>query len=262
MESRTRENDLGIVHTWGDGPEVVFLSNPLADPVAWTAQVRDELVSSGYRVTTFEHRPSEFDWQSVVACVTKFVKLRAEPVSLVGWSQGAVIGQEVTLAAGEQVCSAVLLAPYGRQNEIDKMLQQAWDSLAEQGADSVRAVLGLLTAFPAGMLSEDAFVRSFMKSQPGWGNRPDADLRRRSSEFIASYQNRLEALRGVKRPCLVMGFELDSDTFALRAREVANAIPRAEYLELAGLSHAAPFTDPGSVWPPVVSFLREHHLVV
>ncbi|WP_433012908.1 hypothetical protein [Kribbella sp. CA-294648] len=53
--------ELGVVHTWGAGPEVVFLSNPLADPVSWSAGVRDELLKLGYRVTTFEHRPAELD---------------------------------------------------------------------------------------------------------------------------------------------------------------------------------------------------------
>ena len=50
--------ELGVVHTWGSGsgPEVVFLSNPLADPVGWSAGVRDELLGLGYSVTTFEHR--------------------------------------------------------------------------------------------------------------------------------------------------------------------------------------------------------------
>ena len=56
-----------------------------------------------------------------------------------------------------------------------------------------------------------------------------------------------------------MGFELDTDTFAARAREVAQAIPGGEYIELPGLGHAAPFTDPGLMWPRVVSFLEEHH---
>jgi hypothetical protein len=45
---------------------VVFLSNPLADPVSWSAPVRGERLELGYRVTTFEHRPQKLDWGSAV----------------------------------------------------------------------------------------------------------------------------------------------------------------------------------------------------
>lgn len=120
------KDELGIAHSWGSGPEVIFLSNPLADAVEWTSGVRSDLVSRGYRVTAFEHRPSAFDWQNVVACVSEFVDRRSEPVSLVGWSQGAAIAQEVALENEGRVQAAVLLATYGRQSEIDKLLQQSW----------------------------------------------------------------------------------------------------------------------------------------
>ena len=86
---------------------------------------------------------------------------------------------------GERVRSAALLAPYGRHNEIDNVLQQAWDSLAEQGADSVRVVLGLLTAIPRRMFSGDAFCSEFYRVTTGVGDRPEADPRRRSSPLVA-----------------------------------------------------------------------------
>lgn len=63
----------------------------------------------------------------------------------------------------------------------------------------------------------------------------------------------------MKTPCLVMGFELDTDTFAARAREVAEAIPHAQYVELKGVAHAAPISDPAHVWPLVTDFLQRHH---
>jgi len=62
----------------------------------------------------------------------------------------------------------------------------------------------------------------------------------------------------LKLPASSWGFELDTDTFAARAREVAQVLPAATYVELPGLAHAAPITDPDRVWPPVVTFLRRH----
>jgi len=251
-------DELGVSHSWGTGPEVIFLSNPLADPVAWSAPVRNELLSLGYKVTTFEHRPGDSDWQSVVACVTTFIGRRPEPVALIGWSQGAAIAQEVALAAESRVRAAVLLATYGRQNEIDRLLQDSWDYLAQNGPDSLRAVLRLLTAFSPDQLADDSLVRLLLE-QPGWAEKSDLDLRRRAASFIATYQDRIGSLTAVRRPCLVMGFELDTDTFAARALEVAHALPDAEYVEVSGVGHAAPLSDPALVWPPVVAFLGRHH---
>lgn len=56
-----------------------------------------------------------------------------------------------------------------------------------------------------------------------------------------------------------MGFELDTDTFAARAREVVDVIPDATFVELAGLGHAAPLSAPAQVWPPVVGFVQRNH---
>lgn len=258
MVKQTRD-ELGIAHSWGSGPEVIFLSNPLADPMEWLAGVCGELVSLGYQVTTFEHRSNAFDWRSVVACVAEFVDRRNEPVSLVGWSQGAAIAQEVALETEGRVEAAVLLATYGRQNEIDKILQKSWDHLAEGGSDTLRAALRFLTAFPAERLSDDEFIRSLMSPRFGWPSKPDLDLRQRAATFIETYQDRLGALSELQVPCLVMGFEQDTDTYAARAREVAEALPLGRYLELPAMGHAAPISDPEAVWPPVIDFLSRHH---
>lgn len=184
---------------------------------------------------------------------------REAPVALVGWSQGAVVAQEVALAASDRVRAAVLLAPYGRQNQIDVLLQEAWDDLLDHGTDGLRLILNMLTAFPPERLADDDFVAHMRAVQRDWSGPPDPGARRRSAAFIASYQDRLAHLADIAVPCLVGGLELDVDTFAVRAREVADAISAAEYLELPGLGHAAPATEPHQVWPPVLSFLARHH---
>lgn len=237
MGEQQEDSSLGLVRSWGAGREVVVLSNPLVDPSDWSAPVRGTLVSRGYRVTTFEHQPVADDWRSVVECVSEFIDGRPAPVAVLGWSQGAAIAQEAALACGEQVTCAALLATYGRQNEADKVLQACLSTLAaaDDDLDPVRLAVGLLTAFPPGQLADDAFVRRMTTLQPAWAARPDPDARRRASAFVASYQDRLEALSDVAAACLVMAFELDTDTFAARARKVAAAIPGATYLELPDL---------------------------
>lgn len=253
--ARREVNALGVAHWWGAGPEVVFLSNPLANPVQWSSSVREELLLRGYRVTTFEHRSSG-EWRSVVECILEFLADRRPPVALVGWSQGAAIAQEVALAAKDTVGAVVLIATYGRQNAIDRVLQQAWATLPDREDDPLRLALGFLSSFPPDRLADDHFVERMCDLQPEWAGPPDPDARRRAASFISSYQNRLPALQNIDVPCLVMGFERDTDTFVSRAQEVADAIPGSEYIEAPDLGHAAPISDPSKVWPVVTDFLN------
>lgn len=259
--SDVADGEFGISHTWGQGREVVFLSNPLADPVSWSGAARGPLVDAGYLVTTFEHRCRGLDWRSAVSCITDFVCARPAPVALVGWSQGAALAQEVALAVPDHVTCAALLATYGRQNEIDAILQAGWDMLAAGGAelDPLRLAMSLLTAFPPEQLAQDDFVARMRGSQQEWAGQPDGERRRRSAGFIASYQDRLPHLATLRVPCLVMGFGLDCDTYAARAREVGSAIKTATYVELPGLGHAAPVSAAQQVWPPVIRFIQLHH---
>jgi hypothetical protein len=53
-----------------------------------------------------------------------------------------------------------------------------------------------------------------------------------------------------------MGFGLDCDTYAARAREVGSAIKTATYVELPGLGHAAPVSAAQDVWPPAIRDTR------
>lgn len=239
---------------------MVFLSNPQTDAIWWTEPVRDRLVAEGYTAMLLEHEAANTDWRSVVAGVSAFIRDRHDPVSLVGWSLGATIAQEVALERPESVTSATLLASYGRPNEIDRLYQECWDTLSagDEHLDPLRLALSLLTAFPAEKLADDAFVSHMRRIQDEWATRPDPVKRRRASDYISGYRDRLVALSAVRVPCLVMGFELDTDTFATRAREVSDAIPTARYVEVIGAGHLAPVTHPQEVWPVVLDFLASH----
>lgn len=118
--------------------------------MSWSTDVRSDLLALGYQVTTFQHRPQQLDWRNAVSSVDAFIARRREPVALIGWSQGAAIAQEAALVAGDRVRCAVLLATYGRQNELDRILQEAWQrpAVADDDLDYLRLVAGLLTAFP------------------------------------------------------------------------------------------------------------------
>ena len=93
-----------------------------------------------------------------------------------------------------------------------------------------------------------------LAAAPAWkGNGPEgqwaADL---------AYDGRLEALAGVRRPCLVIAFEHDLVTPPALGREVAAAIPGARYVEVPGCGHLGPIEDPAAVVGVMTAFFGEH----
>jgi pimeloyl-ACP methyl ester carboxylesterase len=254
--------NVGRYERYGQGPPVLILSNPQADPAWWAHPYVAALEADGYEVITFVHTGSSFAPEAVVKDIAALVEhLDCAPIRLLGWSQGAAIAQEVTLQCPERVHAAALIAGYGRQNSVDRLLQQAWTVLADsdEELEPVRLALQLLTAYPPALLGEDGFVDRHLAGLRRWSAEPNptTDSRARSAAFINGYQNRLAALAGVRRPCLSIGFELDADTFAVRAREVADAIPGCRYLEIADAGHLTPVTHSHLVIEPVMSFFRE-----
>jgi pimeloyl-ACP methyl ester carboxylesterase len=253
---------IGRYREVGQGRPVVILSNPQADPGWWAVPLVAALAGAGYRVVTFVHGGSDHSPDGVVADVSALLdRLGDEPVRVLGWSQGAAIAQEVALRRPDRVVAAALIAGYGRQNSADRSLQEAWQVLDTAGPelDPVRLVMLMLTSYPPEMLGNDAFLDPLLPGLRQWsaGTGSSSPARSRSREFIDGYQERLGALAEVRVPCLVIGFEQDADTFVVRAREVAAAIPGSRYLELPGAGHLTPVTQPERVVTPILQFFRE-----
>jgi len=251
---------VGTWNEFGKGPPVLILSSPLADPSTWCPPFVSALTTAGFRAITFVHEGSDYEAFAVVRDVVIVAEQNSEKVRLLGWSQGAAIAQEVALIRPDLVTCAALIATYGRQNRIDRLLQDAWQAFTASGADLTPAqqALMLLTSYPPQTLGDDRAYESLANGVVSWAlSSLVGDKRRRASAFIASYQDRLQALSAIDVPCLVMGFELDADTFAERVREVAEAIPSSRYVELAGAGHLTPVTDPQTVIQPVLEFFSE-----
>lgn len=258
---------VGRYERHGAGPPVLILSSPQADPAWWARPYLTALNAVGYEAVTFVHTAESVDPTDVVRDVVALIEhLDIAPVRLLGWSQGAAIAQEVALLRPDAVVAAAMVAGYGRQNSFDRLAQSAWATLRASGTeyDSVRLALLFLTGFPPDMLGDDAFVDARL---PGMRETlgelaGKSDSGERSAAFITAYQDRLSALADMKVPCLSIGFELDTDTFVARAREVAAAIPGCRYHEVADAGHLAPITQPDLIAAPVLAFFRDidrHH---
>lgn len=252
---------IGRYERRGQGPPVVILSNPQADPAWWAAPFTAALADAGYEAISFVHAGPSWAPDAVARDVAAFIEhAGAAPARLLGWSQGAAIAQEMALLRPDLVSAAALIATYGRQNAMDRVLQDAWRALDAAGPelDPARTALLLLTSYPPRQLGDDASAAALAAgaARQAAARGRDPEPRQRSAAFIAAYQDRLAALAAVTVPCLVMGFADDADTFAARAREVARAIPASEYLELPGAGHLTPVTSPDLVIGPVLDFYR------
>lgn len=260
QEEPAELSGVGRYRRRGAGPVVLVLSNPQADPSWWATSLSTALVGAGYEVVTFVHTGPGTSPPEVADDVARLVEhLDAGPVRLLGWSQGAAIAQETTVRHAHLVTAAVLIAPYGRQNAMDRVLQEAWATLHRAGdeLDPVRLAMLLLTSYPAAQLGDDAVAAPVIEAVRQHASRAgaDPDAQRRAAEFITGYQDRLPGLSGVRVPCLVIGFHDDADTFVVRAREVAAALPDSRYVELADAGHLAPVDQPDRVAAPVLEFL-------
>jgi len=253
---------VGRYQRHGQGPAVVILSSPLADPGRWASPFVSALVDVGYEVVLFVHTGPSYAPQDVVTDVARFIEhLGSGPVRLLGWSQGAAIAQEVALARPDLIAAATLIATYGRQGSIERILQNAWSALdgAGEELDPARLAMLLLTGYPPRRLGDDACTDALISGARRWSAKraSDPQARQRSAEFIAAYQERLSALAAITVPCLVIGFSHDADTFVSRSRQVATAIPDSRYVELPDAGHLAPLTDTSRVIEPILAFFAE-----
>jgi pimeloyl-ACP methyl ester carboxylesterase len=254
---------IGRWQVFGQGRPVVILSNPQVDPGWWASSIVAALTDADYQAVTFVHTGADHSPEGVARDVSALLDhLGTEPVRLLGWSQGAVIAQEVALLRPDRVAAAALIATYGRQNTMDRLLQEAWRTLDTAGSelDPVRLAMLLLTSYPPDVLGDDTFLDGLLPGARTWsaGTGSISDGRVRSQAFIDAYQDRLGALAGIRVPCLVIGFEQDADTGVRRAQEVAAAIPDSRYLQLPGAGHLTPVTQPERVTAPIVQFFDAH----
>lgn len=239
--------DIGPVHMWyehrGEGEPLLLLHGGLDTNALWVAQL--EALVGHYRVYAPERRghghtadvDGRLSYDVMAHDMVAFVdKVVGEPVRVVGWSDGAIVGLLMAMARPDLVRSLVLIGGAadvaGYVPEFHKIARLPGDSEEFQ---SFRAVYGAVS--PDG---PEHWPVVFGKVTAMWQSEPHLPV------------DDLEAVRAAT--LLVCG---DDDLVSLEHTvAMYRAIPGAELAVIPGTSHLAPLEKPDLVNRVLLDFLR------
>ncbi|MCS0600838.1 alpha/beta hydrolase [Streptomyces sp. LP11] len=245
----------------GDGEPVLLVAGSGAAGRVWDLHQVPALRAAGFRVLTFDRRPlqetsSPPDPRALAAELSHVLaELGLPGCRAVGASFGGEVVQELMLSRPELVTRAVLMATRGRGDLSGRTMADAERELAAAGvrlppryAAWQRAVLNLS---PATWRREDELL--------DWLDLFEAAERAGTAPVPVPAggepADRLAALGRVSVPVLVLGFEHDLIVPPWLCREVAGALPRGRYAELAECGHYGYLERPAEVNAALLEFL-------
>ncbi|GGK59445.1 alpha/beta fold hydrolase [Nocardia camponoti] len=239
---RTKGTDVA-----GGGPLVVLIMGTGSPGRVWDLHQVPALVAAGYRVCTFDNRGIAPSFESaagiriddLVADTAALIEFLGEgPAFVVGTSMGARVAQELALVRPDLVRKAVYMAGHARLDQFQKTLSLGEQDLDKAGvqlpAKFEAAMTAVMNLSPATMADAgaardwlDVFEFTVGPTSPGIRAQRSMD-----HEF-----DRRAAYRGIKVASLAIGFADDRMIPPYLSREVAEAIPGAQYQEIPDAGH-------------------------
>lgn len=252
--------------TRGEGEPVLLIMGSGARAQVWHVYQTPALAAAGYRVVTFDNRgtppsevvPGPYTLDHLVGDTIALIeRLELAPVRIAGISLGAFIAQELAVVRPDLVRALALIATRGRDDATRAALVEAESLLAETDVKlppAYSAVVRALQMLSPRTLDDDEqatlWLQTFALSPArteDLGTRPQLDR----------VPNRLEALRAIRAPSLVIGFTDDLITPPKLCREVAGVIPGCRYIEIADCGHLGHLERPDAVNAALVDFFRD-----
>jgi pimeloyl-ACP methyl ester carboxylesterase len=247
----------------GTGEPVLFIAGRGGLGRTWHLHQVPAFLAAGYRVVTFDNRgvgatanADGFTTETMVADTVALIEsLGVGPVRIVGVSMGSYIGQELMVVRPDLVSQAVLMATRGRLDRAREFFRTAENEFAAAGVQlpvSYDAKIRLLESFSPKTLSNDEVVAEWIAMFNLWPIKLTPGL---VCQGRASPEgNRLPAYRGITTPVLVIGFADDVVTPPHLGKEVADAIPGGQYLQIADTGHLGFLERPEIVNSLVLKF--------
>lgn len=212
----------------GDGPPILMIHGGLAHADIWAAQVAD--LSKDYRVIVADtrgHGRSNNDGSaySISLLAQDYLilldTLGMDKVHLVGWSDGANIGYEISKTAPDRLASHFAHAGNVTLAAVDPSVE-------------TNEVFGSYVAMMAGDYAR-------MSPTPDGFEGFVAGV---SKMWFADKADGLDAIRTISVPTLVVQSEHDEAILYEHSAAIAENIPGAQLLVLGGTSHFAMFQKP------------------
>ena len=237
----------------------------------WRAHQVPALMAAGYRVVTYDARGTGAGARAgpgqdpdppigigrLVEDLALLIEHLGGPARVIGTSLGARVTQELALARPDLVERAVAMAGHARLDPVRHTLTLGQMSLFDSGVKlpvayqaAVEAILNLSPA----TLRDERRARDWLDVLE-FAAGPIAAGERAQLEVSARLGDRRAAYRGIRVPLLVVGFADDQLVPAYLAREVADVVPGASYVEVPDTGHIGYLERPDEVNRLLVDFL-------
>ncbi|MEN3272686.1 MAG: hypothetical protein V7636_1447, partial [Actinomycetota bacterium] len=246
MQRVELEGQLFEYEVLGEGRPVLAVRNVAAPAGSWpTHSDIEALRDAGLALVSYRHLGTTDTIEGVAADVGRFIEhLDLGAAALWGWSQGAMTAQELALLRPDLVRCAVMMATRARLSRYDEVRYAVEAAGMPADAETLWALIQ--NASPDALCDDDVFDR-FWGAYRGGGSSTDEQraLSARANRAGAAYGrngDRLDALRAVHVPCMVIAFSRDVNIPPVLNREVAEAIPECAYVEIDGAGHSGGVT--------------------
>jgi len=254
----------------GTGDPVVLISGTQMPAALFHLGLVPALVDAGHHVVTFSNRgvepseapPAPYTVKDMALDTAALIEsLELGPCSLVGYSLGGLIAEELCYLRPELVRDVVLMASAGRASSFLRCYLQAEVDMAEALDPPIASQVmrdALLLVNPISTLQDDDttvdLFLSMLEGAPPWTN--PGRLGQWSADLAwVNDDERTTRWKDLRQRCLAIAFEHDLAWSPTRVREAADAMPNGEYTMIAGAAHGGLLTHGDAVCTTIVDFL-------
>ncbi len=256
----------------GDGEPIVLLAGCGQPAAAFGIGLAPLLAQAGYQVVFFDNRgvspssspPAPYSVAQMADDALNFFDHLgfSAPLHLAGHSLGGWIAETLVIEHPDRIRAAALMGSANRPTSWEKAITTLERDLAFAGTELPRLYYALETLryLPHHDLQDDEVVDTWLSliaELPIWPN-PGRLGQYEAALAWSTDPVRTTAWPSITVPCLVMSFEYDIDSPPLKARLAAEAIPGAEYVEIAGASHLGFVTHADAVSEALIDYFRRH----
>lgn len=175
--------------------------------------------------------------------------------AIVGHSMGGMVAQELVADAPQRVSALVLACTSPAFGKADGDWQARFVAERLAPLDAGGGLPALAAALVPGMVGPLASAAGVALARQVMGAVPEATYRRVLAAIVAF--DRRAALPAITVPTLCLAGALDRTAPPEVMRRMAERIPGARYVELAGTGHIANVEQPAAFDAAVITFLQE-----